>query len=259
MPHDYIKLTAKEFDRLKPIGNNVIIECVIPKEEVRPSGLIIVKDPEFFICKDKDGIEATDQSAHLDRYGIVKKAPESLNCKKMDWETDMELKYGDVVWFDFHSGLHCPIIQVEDKEYRIMEYQNLIVAKRRIQTVDFGFETTLFVGKELYEDLEKILYREEIIPLNGYCLFEEISNLPKTKLILPFEHIDKQVGITRYVGNKNKSYKNKKKYDDMDIHINDKVIFRNQVNNLLENDMHRIFSDVPLRYQQRTDILGILN
>ena len=245
MPHDYIQLTAKEFDRLKPIGNNVIIECVIPKEEVRPSGLIIVKDPEFFVCKDKDGIEATDQSAHLDRYGIVKKTPESLNCKKMDWETDMELKYGDMVWFDFHSGLHCPIIQVEDKEYRIMDYQNLIVAKR-IDWNSFDLNEKGFSG-------------DEIIPLNGYCLFEEISNLPKTKLILPFEHIDKQVGITRFVGNKNKSYKNKKKYDDMDIQINDKVIFRNQVNNLLENDMHRIFSDVPLRYQQRTDILGILN
>jgi co-chaperonin GroES (HSP10) len=245
MPHDYIQLTAKEFDRLKPIGNNVIIECVIPKEEVRPSGLIIVKDPEFFVCKDKDGIEATDQSAHLDRYGIVRKTPESLNCKKMDWETDMELKYGDMVWFDFHSGLHCPIIQVEDKEYRIMDYQNLIVAKR-IDWNSFDLNEKGFSG-------------DEIIPLNGYCLFEEISNLPKTKLILPFEHIDKQVGITRFVGNKNKSYKNKKKYDDMDIQINDKVIFRNQVNNLLENDMHRIFSDVPLRYQQRTDILGILN
>jgi co-chaperonin GroES (HSP10) len=237
MPHDYIKLTAKEFDRLKPIGNNVIIECVIPKEEVRSSGLIIVKDPEFFVAKDKDGIEATDQSAHLDRYGIVKKTPESLNCKKMDWETDMELKYGDIVWFDFHSGLHCPIIQVEDKEYRIMEYQNLIVAKRFVPVIEIDC----------------------VVSLNGYCLFEEISNLPKTKLILPFEHIDKQVGITRYAGNKNKSYRNKKKYDDMDIQINDKVIFRNQVNNLLENDMHRIFSDVPLRYQQRTDILRILN
>jgi hypothetical protein len=105
----------------------------------------------------------------------------------------------------------------------------------------------------------KVQVGHEIIPLNGYCLFEEISQLPKTKLILPFEHIDKQVGITRYVGNKNKSYRNKKKYDDLDIQINDKVIFRNQVNNLLENDMHRIFSDVPLRYQQRTDILGVLN
>jgi co-chaperonin GroES (HSP10) len=256
MPHDYIKLTTKEFDRLKPIGNNVIIECVIPKEEVRPSGLIIVKDPEFFVCKDKDGIEATDQSAHLDRYGIVRKTPESLNCKKMDWETDMELKYGDMVWFDFHSGLHCPIIQVEDKEYRVMDYQDLIVAKRYlsnfcgvIDIAEWIHNTGCIPIKDSYE----------IIPLNGYCLFEEISNLPKTKLILPFEHIDKQVGITRYVGNKNKSYRNKKKYDDMDIQINDKVIFRNQVNNLLENDMHRIFSDVPLRYQQRTDILGILN
>jgi co-chaperonin GroES (HSP10) len=249
MPHDYIKLTAKEFDRLKPIGNNVIIECVIPKEEVRPSGLIIVKDPEFFVAKDRDGIEATDQSAHLDRYGIVRKVPESLNCKKMDWETDMELKYGDFVWFDFHSGLHCPIIQVEDKEYRVMDYQDLIVAKRIL------FDTYPSMSKLSLHIQSGI----DIIPLNGYCLFEEISNLPKTKLILPFEHIDKQVGITRYVGNKNKSYRNKKKYDDMDIQINDKVIFRNQVNNLLENDMHRIFSDVPLRYQQRTDILGILN
>jgi co-chaperonin GroES (HSP10) len=254
MPHDYIRLTPKEFDRLKPIGNNVIIECVIPKEEVRPSGLIIVKDPEFFIAKDKDGIEATDQSAHLDRYGLVRKAPESLNCKKMDWETDMELKLGDIVWFDFHSGLHCPIVQVENKEYRIMEYQNLIVAKRNksVEVLNQKEICDVLLGGESQ-------YPYQIITLNGYCLFEEISTFPKTKLILPFEHIDKQVGITRYVGNKNKSYRNKKKYDDLDIQINDKVIFRNQVNNLLENDMHRIFSDVPLRYQQRTDILGILN
>jgi co-chaperonin GroES (HSP10) len=247
MPHELIKLTPKEFERFKPINNNVIIECIIPEEEVRPSGLIIVKDLEFFISTSKESVEALDQSAHLDRYGIVRKIPDKLDCKKMDWETEIEIQVGDMVWFDYHSAHHCPIIQVEDKKYRVLEYYNLIVAKRNwLWTLNIKIQ-------------KKVSFNPEIIPLNGYCLFEEISELPKTKLIIPFQHIDKKIGIVKFIGNKNKSYKNKKKFDDMDFKVEDKVIFRNEVNNLLENSMHRIFSDGDLRYNQRTDVLGILN
>lgn len=254
MPHDFIKLTTEEFERIKPINNNVIIECVIPDEEVRPSGLIIVKDLEFFVSKSKESVEKQDQSAHLDRYGIVTKLPEKLDCKKMDWETELEIKVGDQVWFDYHSGLHCPIIEVEKKSYRILTYDTLIVAKRLLNIYQ---NYSGWILSELQVDKNGI--GELIIPLNGYCLFEEISEIPKTKLIIPFKHTDKKIGIVKYTGNKNKSYKNKKKFDDVDINVEDKVIFRNQINNLLENEMYRKFSDEDLRYQQRADIFGVIN
>ena len=260
MSHEIYKLTIEEFERFKPFNNNIIIECIIPEEEVRPSGIIIVKDPEFFISTSKESVEALDQSAHLDRYGIVRKIPDKLDCKKMDWETELEIQIGDQVWFDYHSAHHCPIIQVEDNKYRVLEYYNLIVATRKYNWREnfIGSITKESFDHEKYKD-PGYMFPIKIIPLNGYCLFEEVSEIPKTKLIIPFQHIDKKIGIVKFIGNKNKSYKNKKKFDDINFEVGDKVFFRNEVNNLLENPMHRIFSDIDLRYQQRTDVLGVIN
>src|ERR1035437_911894 len=148
MPREYIRLSKEEFDRFRPLNNNVVIENILPKDyEVRKSGLIMVKDPSLFIHSSvRSAQESTvDQSAPLDRIGKVVKIPDKLYFKKripqtdpeykqkmlaqdwkMEWETTIENKIGDIVAFDYYEGLYCKILQVEDKEYRMTTYDMLI-------------------------------------------------------------------------------------------------------------------------------------
>jgi len=70
----------------------------------------------------------------------------------MLWHTEIEVKVGDKVWFDYLESLNCTEILVDDDCYRVLPYQYLWVAKRG----------------------------DKIIPLNGYCLV----NLSKRKLFL---------------------------------------------------------------------------
>jgi co-chaperonin GroES (HSP10) len=270
------KLTKEEFSNLKPLNNNVIIECVIPKEEIRPSGLIIPKDIDYFIAHDIDGVNKTDTSAHLDRYGVVTKVPDKLsyngdgklqNDWMMPWETEMELQVGDMVWFDFYRGKHSPFLEVEDKTYRVVNYRFLIVAKRQcfgcISEDNNGVSLVYLTdGINKYEKLEGHELTSEqlkkVILLNGYCLFEQVFETPDSKLIIE-KQLNKSQGIVKYIGNRNKSYKNIKKFDDIDIQIGDKVLFRNETECLLENENHYKFDTVPLRYNQRADVLGLIN
>src|SRR3972149_1347098 len=134
MPNTYINLTQKEFNRLKPINNNVIIEITHRNEgDKTKSGLILVTDYNSILVNDIPAAEKHDCSQHLDRWGIVTKVPERLyfndfkpkyrnqyNPKfwMMDWETDIEIKLGDQVWADYHSLLHSVILKVDDgKQY----------------------------------------------------------------------------------------------------------------------------------------------
>lgn len=252
------KLTKEEFDNLKPISNNVIIECVIPKEEIRPSGLIIPKDVDFFIANGIEGANSVDTSAHLDRYGVVAKVPDKIYCEtekdslwKVPWETELELQVGDMVWFDYYRGKECQFIQVEEKTYRIVNYRFLIVAKRKLY--DVTLTTYPPQNKEVYIN----------IPLNGYCLFEQVFETPNSQLIFNKQQNKKQ-GIVKYTGSRNKKYyraskKRPEKFDDIEIKVGDRVVFRNETECLLENENHYKFDNIPLRYNQRADVLGIIN
>jgi len=241
------KLTKEEFASFKPINNNVIIECIIPKEEIRPSGLIIPKDVDYFIANSVESANHIDTSAHLDRYGIVTKVPDKLiyNPKKgydwlMPWETEVEVQVGEMVWFDYYHGKHCPFIQVENKMYRMINYRYLIVAKHSI----------MYSVADIIADI--------VLPLNGFCLFEQVFESPSSQLIVD-KHLNKKQGIVKYLGNRNKSYVSRKRFDDIDLQVGDKVIFRNETECLLENENHYKFDNVPLRYNQRADVLGIIN
>jgi co-chaperonin GroES (HSP10) len=265
MPNTYINLTQKEFDRLKPINNNVIIEIVHRNEDDKTkSGLILVTDYNSIYANDIPSAEKHDCSQHLDRWGVVTKVPERLyfndfkpkfrnqyNPKSwmMDWETDIEIKLGDQVWADYHSLLHSVILKVDDgKQYWVVNYQNLIVAKRKIGR------------RPVLEDYTLTIY--ETIPLNGHCLFTRINEGLKSKFIILEEKINKDQGIVKYTGSKNKNYayrENRHKFDDIEINKDDKVLFRWDVETLLEDKQHRFFEDEDLRYAQRCDVAGILN
>jgi hypothetical protein len=185
----------------------------------------------------------------------------------MPWETKVEVQVGDMVWFDYYHGKYCSFIQVEDKMYRMINYRYLIVAKR-IKSIEEISKDKYFHGLTMKIDERGIeINKNEFesqwtIPLNGFCLFEQVFESPNTQLIVN-KHLNKKQGKVKYIGNRNKSYlkhKNKpERYDDIEIKVGDIVIFRNETECLLENENHYKFDNVPLRYNQRADILGIIN
>jgi hypothetical protein len=213
--------------------------------------------------------EMHDSSQHLDRWGIVAKLPSKLkfaqNSKTqgMDWDTDIEIQVGDLVWSDYYNLHHCPIFQVEEKQYWIVTYDCLIVAKRKMgQYPEYG---TTEDGGRIPLSMNTVYHT---IPLNGYCLFNQINEGLTSKFLILDEKINKTKGITRFVGKRNREYTQQwskgygrfipsKKYDDIDIKPGDEVLFRTEANCLLENAQHRYFADEDLRYEQRWNIIGI--
>lgn len=254
MPNEIIKLTQNEFDNCRLLNNKVAIQIVHRNSNDLKSGLIIVQDPDMFTSKDIKGAEEYDHSQHLDRWGVVAKVPDKLhftprnnktsaNNWKCDWETTIEIVIGDKVWCDYFNLHYCPIIKTETNEYWIVNYQNLIVAKR--QTIAAGYGD---------DDISI----EQTIPLNGYCLFEQINEGLTSKFLILNEKINKSKGIVKYVGSLNKNYSNIKRSDDVEIQPGQEVIFRTEAEVLLENPQHRFFEDCNLRYEQRHNIQAVI-
>ncbi len=260
MPNLIIKISQQEFDSMRLMNNNVAIEITHRNsEEKTKSGLIIVQDPTMLTAHSVETAEMHDSSQHLNRWGIVAKLPNKLKYAKhskmagMDWDTEIEIQIGDYVWADYYNLHHCPIFQVEEKQYWIVTYDCLIVAKRPIRIAGYGDDGIL---------------NYIFIPLNGYCLFNQINEGLTSKFLILDEKINKTKGITRFVGSRNKEYSQQwnssygrfipsKKYDDIDIKPGDGVIFRTEANCLLENAQHRFFADEDLRYEQRWNVIGV--
>jgi hypothetical protein len=268
-----INISQQEFDSMRLINNNVAVEITHRNaEEKINSGIIIVQDPKMLTAHSVETAEMHDSSQHLDRWGVVAKLPAKLKYAKnskmagMDWDTEIEIQVGDLVWSDYYNLHHCPIFRVTNGEkytdYWIITYDCLIVAKRKT-----------FTPKEKYiDDILTygltVIEKEEIIPLNGFCLFNQINEGLTSKFLILDEKINKTKGITRFVGSRNKEYTQQwnngygrfipsKKYDDIDIKPGDEVLFRTEANCLLENSQHRYFADEDLRYEQRWNIIGV--
>jgi co-chaperonin GroES (HSP10) len=246
MANTYTELSREEFESFRPINNNVVVE--IPSTgttETLKSGIIIIKDVALIptyttdqVVKDPSLVETVNNTNEADlaaRWGIVAKIPDHLSWNsngkmhdKMDWDTDIEVSVGDSVWFTYFCALHCPILTVEDKKYWIIPYQTLVVAKT-----------------------------PEIRMLNGYILFERFNDGLKSKFLELPEHINKKKGFIKYVGSKNRDYTNKNKCDDIDVSEGDFIMFRNEVETLLEAKEHRKFASEDYRYAQRCDISAV--
>jgi co-chaperonin GroES (HSP10) len=247
--HDsYIQLTEKEFDRLKPINNRVIVEVTEKiSNNVRPSGIILVTDPELMTAHDIKSAEKHDETAHLDRSGTVIKCCDHLN-NQMPWETSIMIKKGDIVWYRYMEGECCPIIIVDNREYKVIRYDELIVAKRKN-------------GGKHYRGGKVMEEYYDVITLNGYCLFGQINDGLKSKFLELPKLINKGKGVTKFIGEPIKKYKNKTWYDDdvADVlRVGDLVSFRNPQECVLENEMHLTFSDEVLRYEQRRSVYSII-
>lgn len=206
-----VTLTQEEFDRAVIPYNHVAIELLrAEKDATTPSGIKVgfLEDTQW---EDDDEGKANTHPADIASIiGNVVKVPDRLwfDAKAQDgmpWDTDMELKIGDLVWFSFLESANAVEIVIntpsginQHKLIRIIPYQDVFVAKR---------------GKE-------------VICLNGYCLLEQVQ-LPKlSKYDILSKGVFEDRGVIKYLGKPNRRYQGDKYSDDVDVKVGDSVFFR---------------------------------
>lgn len=193
---------------------------------------------------------------HADRMGEVIMVPDGLfyhshtyaayphGNESMPWDCDMELQVGDIVVHTFFERNDIVNIEVEDEPgelYRLMPYDDIYVARRG----------------------------DQVIPLNGYCLCEEIEKPPLSTIIdiVEAEPINTNVGKIAYVAKSNREYRNdytgiaRDLDGNADISVGDIIIkHRGDIHIRLEEDLHtQKFFDTKVLYFicQRKDMMGI--
>jgi co-chaperonin GroES (HSP10) len=220
----------------KPMNNMVLVKTYNPNK-VSNGGIIV---PLFY---------HKEIPEHAIRCSIVITPPEKLIYKKdrdklntaypgrpilMEWDCEMELQKGDLVFHDYLDSMNSQTIMYEGEEYRLIPYSGCYAVKR-------------------------VSY---IIPLNGYILCEEIENVTK---VLDYEKrdIDYKSGIARFVGKPNKSYYSKFRTDEMEVKEGDKIALLNQYAHkgariYLEDPVHLYFDGKKYFVIQRFKIAGII-
>ena len=232
--------SINDIGKLISSNNQVLVETVTKNEEKKTaSGIWLVTDtdwrPAMHTNRQSKVIKLPDSLYYNNtpRQKLPSDAPESL-----PWDTDMELKVGDMVWHDFMAVHNCPVITTEDepdKEYKLIRYDDIYVAKRG----------------------------EKIIVLNGYVLCEEVFD-KTSALDVENKRPSFIKGKVRYMGKPNREYLSKKKSDAFaDFGVGDVIVKRRITKQegaddriFLEDAMHKTFSDKMFFIIQRCDVFG---
>lgn len=182
-----------------PLNNHVIVEMLYNSEGITTKGGII-------IGFNKDVVYAEGEDSHAadlqEVCGRVWKAPDKLYFSPgkqgtMEWDTDMEIKEGDMVWFGLIEAHNAMELHCEGRVFKILPYSDLYVAKRG----------------------------NEVICLNGYVLMQTVNKMRISDLDhISEKQIDKTKGVIRYVGKANRRYISKNFADHKDIREGDIVL-----------------------------------
>ena len=232
-----------EIKKLLSCRNQILVKRKYKNEDHRTaSGIYIITDVTF------------RPALHADRIGEVVMIPPGLFYHKrsyrdypyggeaLPWDCDLELQVGDIVVHTFMNREDIVNIEVEDEPgelYRMMPYDDIYAARRG----------------------------DEIIPLNGYSLCEEVKKEKPSKIIETVEEkdIDQTIGRVAHVGKPNRAYRVGDGTErDLDggavIEPGDIIIKRRgDIHIRLEEDLHNRFFDNPVMYFiiQRKDIMGV--
>lgn len=138
-------ITSDEYDKLVllPRSNHVIVKITKPNKEYNINGI--------YMYGDSDGTLALQYYAQ--RYGIVDKVPsglyfsESTKDNVMKWDTDMDVRVGDEVWFKINAVIY-DLFEVDGYDYIVLHYRELIMARRDKEVICLN---GCFLYKKLYE------------------------------------------------------------------------------------------------------------
>lgn len=225
-------MRVENIENIKVSDNNVIVKLpdtykMMLNNEVNIRGLSVKTQYE--------------PSYYAPRYGTVIAIPDKLTfgVGAMVWKTDIEIRVGDTVWFNYLVCLmalgrllnpHTPNPETKyfvcgEDIYVVLPYESLIVAKRG----------------------------EDIVCLNGYCIGKQIQEKQSEKLITE----NKKTGWVelRYIGTPVTEYLNDT-VDVEDVCVGDVVCINKILAEKMENGMTNTFSDDELVFFQRKQIYG---
>jgi len=199
------KLGRKELENGYIPTNHVLIKIVFRAEGAHTKSGIIYGFNEDLTYGNPEDTDTSSHSADLaEVWGVVKGVPNGLYYNQSDpshsmpWNCDMDLQYGDVVWYNVIEAKNSVEIECENDIYKLIPYQDCYVAKRK----------------------------GEVICLNGYVLCEHAYFEEKSRLAPPGQKkIDKTRGIIKYFGKPNKRYLRQEYNDFIDLREGDEVVF----------------------------------
>ena len=168
------------------------------------------------------------------RSGKIAKLPEKLECWKDDkdsmaWETEIEAKVGDDVWFYAMAAHSGEKLLFQGKKYVIMSYEDLYVAKRG----------------------------DKVVCLNGNVLLKPIIRHEKA-LSYSSEYIDPDYAIVAHIGSINKEYETEYREDDNRLKEGMKVCISGIIPRRLEMPPYLDFDGQEYIVCQNYEILGFL-
>jgi len=157
--------------------------------------------------------ETTSHIADLTEvWARVSKLPDKLYYNKdgtgMPWDCDMDLMLDDFCWFNVLESKNAVEIVCEDKNYRLLPYQDIYCAKRKRWLSKFDNKWTT-----------------DVIMLNGYVLLEQIFTIIEHPLAVENKKEDKTRGIVRYIGKPNREYVRPEYVDFKELEVGDEVMF----------------------------------
>lgn len=214
------RMTEAEVNRMQLISPNKVLVKTIEKniDKKTKSGIYLVSPTDTDWQPDR----------HVERFGIIINQVSSLVKKRNQlWKTVLETECGDLCWYDYLTGSNCDTIITETNEYKLLDYYDLIVAKRG----------------------------EDIICLNGYCLFSLCRDEVKSVLAIDTGKYDARLGIMEYMGSCNGYYFDGIVDDDY-LSIGDKCVFKLPPI-LLEDDYYACFNmKEKYRISQRYNVVA---
>lgn len=192
-------LSREQLDNGIIPSNTILVEMTYTTEGIKSKGGILMgfnRDLEY-----ED--ESDSHAANLaEIYAKVYKCPQKLYFKRgdnlsMQWDVDMELQVGDIVFFNGMESSNAVEILCEGTTYKLIPYQDIYCAKRGT----------------------------EVIMPNGYVLLEQVFTENTSPLAVDKKgEVDKTKGIIRYVGCPPKAYQRKEYCDIKDLEVGDMVL-----------------------------------
>jgi hypothetical protein len=220
-----VEISKKELEEGEIPSNYVLVEATDSAYGAKTkAGIIYGFDTEKTFA-DADNPNNESHAADLCiPYGKVYKVPSGLYYNENDntsmaWETDMELKVGDMVWFSIIESNNATTLSCEGVLYKFIPYSDIYVAKR----------TTISDRNEIFMELAihgKVKSaKEEIIVLNGYVLIQPKKKIKLSDFDTQSEHeLDLTRGTVCYLGKPNKRHKQPTYVDHTDLNVGDDVV-----------------------------------
>jgi len=219
MDRPRIILNKEELDRAEIPLNHVLVKMLHTSEGIKTKGGITVGFNTDTTYSEGDNSWVADLA---ECYAEVYKVPKTLffdpnDPRSMDWQTEMELKVGDTVWFSILESKNSPEIICEKALYKSIPYQDCYVAKRIVM------RGTQLNGSTLRQETVECY---KVISLNGYVLCEPCFK-PRISALdeLSEKEIDKSRGIVKFAGTPPKRYLREEYCHIEDLQVGDEVLF----------------------------------